>query len=156
MQRATRLLLVPLACFALEANANASRSVAALAELTILGPARAQLGACASLHADQAQEAGAALNHLSSMVAESLVALGTRRPAELDAQAPEALFMHQQGLARLYEADSQALSAERCAFLARDVRSITQAEIESMVGDVVTQITEASKAYQQGMERALQ
>ena len=156
MKHLIHLSFIALASVSFATHASAARSISDLAELTVLGPFRAQMNACSSLHAAQAQEYASALNQLSSRVGNSLAALQSQRAAELAADAPEALFLHQEGMANLYLAESQNLSSERCDFLAADIHTISPAELDAIVSDVVGELLEAGKAYREGVERATQ
>jgi hypothetical protein len=147
------LLLACLLPFA--ANASSGRSVAALAEISTLGPVRAQMSACARLHDGQAADYTAVLDRFSNLVADSLHELEKTRAADLQTAAPEALFMFMDGLMGRYEEESRSLSAERCQFLANDFNTIKEAEFRDLFGQTVSDLVKASTAYRDGMTDAI-
>lgn len=155
MHRSATLVPLVLCCLALPGHASSPRSVAELAELAAVGPVRAQMTACSSLYPQQGQQFTAALEHFSALVTNSLSTLHAERAAECRVEAPDALFMHQEGLVRLYEAESQALTAERCQFLARDILTMSPVEFHQAMGSLVSDLAKASSTYREGMERAL-
>jgi predicted component of type VI protein secretion system len=147
------LLLACLLPFA--ASAGTDRSVAQLAELAAVGPVRAQMSACARLHAGQAADYTAALDRFSTLVADSLRELATTRAADLQTAAPEALFLFMEGLMGQYAEESKSLSSERCQFLANDLNSLKEAEFRELFGQTVSDLLKASTAYRDGVADAI-
>lgn len=151
MLRPAAIATLLFAFVAFGAKAESSRSVAELAELATLGPARAQMSACARLYPGQADEYTGAFGSLSTLVSDALKTLATDRAADLQTVAPEALFMFQEGLMTMYAAESQQLSSERCQFLAQDLRSMKHDEFLTLFGQSVTDLVTASNAYRDGI-----
>lgn len=147
------LSLILLACAA-QAQPTATRTVADLTRMAAIEPIRIQMESCARLYPQQSASYATTLARITALVDGSLQKLSAERAKELQAAAPEAMFLFQDGLLGQYRSESQALTADRCDFLAGDIQSLSETEFVSMLGDMVGQFAQASTEYREGIDAA--